>query len=101
MTSVQRTLAVRQVLNDILTEAGGDVAVLDNADVLFAPSLQQNVLQLLRLLSRSRTVVAAWNGECSQGWLSRAVPGHSEYMRERAEGIAIVNAVGESNEPQP
>jgi hypothetical protein len=101
MTITQRALTAQQTLDDILAEAGGDVVVLDNTDVLFAPALRQKALPLLRQLSRNRTVVAAWTGAYAHDFVTRAVPGHPEYVRERADGIVIVSSSAEHYEPQP
>ena len=92
MTDTQRTLAVCQALNDILSQVDGEVTVLDNIDILFAPALRQNGLQRLKLLSRTRTVVAAWHGQVSDGFITRGSSGHAEYVRERIDGFQVVEA---------
>jgi hypothetical protein len=72
--------------------AGGDVAVvlLDNIEILFEVSFQQDSLRLLQGLARNRTVVAAWNGTLDNGHLLYATPGHPEYRHCPARDLVVV-----------
>jgi hypothetical protein len=81
LTEKQRALRVGTVLGEIVDAAGGDIVILDNIELLFDQSLQQDPLRLLKELSRKRTVVASWNGSINESGLSYAVPGHPEYRR--------------------
>lgn len=94
MGVAQRGLDVRRLLDELLRDAKSDVVVLDNTDVLFTPSLQQNALQLLKMLSRNTTLVAAWTGVLTNGYVTRSVPGHSEYVRERVDGFEAIAVDG-------
>ncbi len=74
----QRAMEILDIFDDILDQAGPTV-ILDNLEILFDTSLQQNPLALLESLSRNHTVVASWNGSATSQKLSYARPGHPEY----------------------
>ena len=78
---------------DKLVDKHGPVVLLDNLEILFEPTLQLNPLSLLQTLSRSRTVVAAWNGALTGSTLTHAEPGHREY-RTYPRGQLVVVALG-------
>jgi len=91
LTKRQRALQLPKLLSDIVMEAGSDVVLLDNIEILFDVSLKQDPLRLLQKLSRNKTVVAAWNGSIVDGYLTYAVPGHPEYRRYRIRDFLVVN----------
>lgn len=91
LTERQRALQLPKLLSDIVMEAGSDVVLLDNIEILFDVSLKQDPLRLLQKLSRNKTVVAAWNGSIVDGYLTYAVPGHPEYRRYRIRDFLVVN----------
>ena len=90
LTSRQRVLRVRELIEEIMSETGVDAALLDNIELLFDQSLQQDPLRLLQGISRNRTVVAAWNGTVEDGQLTYASPDHHEYRRYAADDALIV-----------
>ena len=90
MTERQQILRLPQLLDDLICSASGEVALLDNIEMLFHPRLQQDPLRLLQKLSRNRTLVVAWNGEVRQGKLIYAVPDHPEYRTYPARDLQIV-----------
>lgn len=75
----QRSLEVRNIMQDLVGSQDCNVVMLDNIELLFDPSLQQDPLKCLQKLSRNKTVVTAWNGKLEDGQLTYAVPGHREY----------------------
>lgn len=81
LTEQQRILKVRQLLGEIVDGVAGEVALLDNIEILFDTHLQQDPLTLLQKLSRNKTIVAAWNGTAASGHLTYATPEHHEYRR--------------------
>lgn len=85
-----RQIRLLDVLRDVATEAAGDGLILDNIELLFQRSLEQDPLHALLALSRSRVVVAAWSGELTDGALTYAAPGHPEFRHYPAPGCAIV-----------
>ena len=88
----RRALQVQRVLDGIAAEAGGDVVLLDNTELLFDPTLRQDPLRLLRGLSRHRTVAASWSGAVEDGHVRYAAPGHPEYRRCPLDGVLAVGA---------
>ena len=91
LTSKERPLRVRRLLDDVIGEQAGDVIVLDNIELLFDPALHQDPLVCLQALSRNKTLVVAWSGTYDEKRvLTYAGPGHSEYRRyERPEVIVV------------
>ena len=96
LTSKQRTVRVPKLLGSIVQEAGTDVVLLDNLEVLFSPELAQDPLRLLQGLSRNRTIVATWTGAFADGRLTYAEPGHPE-ARGYHNPDAIVVAAGKQH----
>ena len=89
LTERQRPLRALPLLERIVAETEGDVVLLDNVEILFDTALRQDPLRLLQGLSRSRTVVAAWNGSIEDGHIVYAVPGHPEYRRYPVDGVLV------------
>jgi hypothetical protein len=88
----ERPLRVASGLDDLVRDRG-PVVLLDNLEILFEPSLRVDPLALLEGLSRSRTVVAAWNGAVVGTTLTYAEPGHPEY-RTYPRGQRVVVDLG-------
>ena len=87
LTERQRALKVQRLLDQTAAEPESDVILLDNVEILFDVALQQDPLRLLQGLSRSRTVVAAWNGSIDNDHLVYATPHHPEYRRYPVGGF--------------
>lgn len=89
LTARQRLLEVPRVLDDLI---GRDrpLVLLDNTELLFDPTFEQDPLAMLQRASRHRTIVAAWNGTLGNGFLSYAEPDHPEYRRYRSDGLIAV-----------
>jgi len=81
LTERQRALQLPRLLREIVDDAASEVVLLDNLEILFDVSLQQDPLRLLQGLSRNKTVVAAWNGSIDKDHMPYAVPDHPEYRR--------------------
>lgn len=90
LTEKQRSLRCGQIAREIADHAGGPVVLLDNLELLFDPDLRQDPLRLLQGLSRNHTIVATWNGQVMDGYLTYAEPGHPEYRRYPVSGLLIV-----------
>ena len=89
LTTEQRALRFARVLHEVL---GPDrsPAFLHRIEMIFDPAFQQDPLRLLRQLSRTRTVVAAWSGTVEGAFLTYAEAGHPEYQRHGTEGLSVV-----------
>jgi type II secretory pathway predicted ATPase ExeA len=96
MTVKQRALQVSRIIEEMLSESNEEVVLLDNIEILFDPSLQQDPLRLLLNLSRNRTLVVSWNGQIKNNILSYGEPGHPEYRRYTVENFLIIAPVGKS-----
>jgi|SRR5579863_4568198 len=93
----QRPVAVRRLMEDLLSGTTGPV-LCDNIELLFDVSLRQDPLHLLQLLSRQRTIVAAWNGSIAGGYLNYATPDHPEYRRYPVQDLLLITFGGDANE---
>ena len=91
LTSRQRIIRTHTSIDEILSEVGEGLALLDNIELLFDQSLQQDPFRLLLSVSRNRTIVATWNGKLEDGQLTYASPDHHEYRRYSADDALIVN----------
>ena len=85
----KRALEIYPVMEDMLNPTG-EVVLLDNIELLFEPTLQLRPLDLLKRLSRNRTLVVAWPGEKKKETLIHAQPGHPEYVQEPIDGFHVI-----------
>ena len=91
LTERQRTLQLPRLLAEMVGAFAAEVVLLDNIEVLFDVSLKQDPLRLLKGLSRSKTVVAAWSGSVDGKHIVYATPDHPEYKREPIEDFLVAN----------
>ncbi len=91
LTERQRALQLPRLLGDLLETTKAEVILLDNTEILFAPSLRQDPLRLLQGLSRNRTVVATWNGSVKGGRLVYAETGHPEHQSYPVQDLLVVS----------
>ncbi len=85
----QRPLRFARILDEMLSPDAAP-ALLDRIEMIFDPAFQQDPVRLLRHLSRTRTVVAAWSGRIEGGFLTYAEPGHPEYRRYPVEDLSLI-----------
>ena len=94
LTSRQRKTNILKILSDTVSDtvsvAPHGVVLLDNMEMLFDVSLEQDPLRLLFTLSRNLTIVAAWSGHIDQGSLIYASPEHPEYRKYPVEDFLAV-----------
>ena len=93
LTERQRALQLPRLLAEIAGASEAEAVLLDNIEILFDVSLQQDPLRLFLGLSRSKTVVAAWNGFLDSQHLVYAAPDHPEYRRYPLRDFLIVTSV--------
>jgi len=86
----QRVLQAPRLLEEAVGSICADVVLLDNTEILFAVPLKQDPLRLLQALSRNRTIVAAWLGTVSDGYLTYATPEHPEFRRYPSDDLVVV-----------
>lgn len=89
LTTGQRALKFAQVLDETLGQDESPVFI-HRTELIFDPAFQQDPVRLLRQLSKTRTVVAAWNGLVECGHLTYAEVGHAEYQRHQVEDLALI-----------
>ncbi|MGS2777776.1 BREX-3 system P-loop-containing protein BrxF [Robertmurraya sp. GLU-23] len=88
--SKRMTSRVHVLLSEILKEAESDVICLEHIEILFDPSLNQDVIQLLQSFSRNYTLIISWRGTYDGKRFTYAVPGHPEYYEcSDFDGIVI------------
>lgn len=87
----QRPLKVAEIMADLI-EALPSPVVFNKLDILFDPSLQTDPLALLQSLSRSKTIIAFWNGSLKDNKLYYAEPGYPEYRSYPVQGFVAINA---------
>ena len=73
-----------------LDALAAEVVVLDDMQVLFAPVLQVDPLNLLKHLGRRFSIVAAWPGQFDGKKLEIAAAGLSDPKLYDATGLTIV-----------
>lgn len=92
LTERQRSLQLPSLLSEIVGAFEGDVILLDNIEILFNVSLQQDPLRLLLGLSRTKTIVVSWSGEITdEQKLVYAAPDHPEYKRYPLQDFLVVS----------
>lgn len=91
LTERQRKLQLQWLLREIVGDAPHEPVLLDNTEVVFDTALEQDPLRLFQGLSRSKTVVAAWNGDLDDDFLIYAAPGHPEYRRYQTQDLLIAS----------
>ena len=88
LTKRQRSIQLPRLFQEVAGNGGGEMILLDNLEVIFDIGLKQDPLQLLRGLSRNRTVVAAWSGAIVDDSLTYAVPcGNKRYLSPKAADV--------------
>jgi len=85
-----RAQEASNLINKTVEALKADVIVLDDMQVLFAPVLQVDPLQLLKQLGRKYTIVAAWPGEFEGNSLKFEAAGQPEPRRYDAKGLTII-----------
>jgi ATPase family associated with various cellular activities (AAA) len=90
LTRTQRPRQVERLLKEVIAAVPGQVALLDNLEILFDAGLQVEPLRLLQVSSRNRIIVASWSGSYRDSTLTYAEPGHPEFAQfKQVEAIVI------------
>lgn len=91
LTTRQRALQLPRVLNELVKGKSCEAVFLDNIEILFDVSLRQDPLRLLQGLSRTKSLVAAWNGTIQDNQLNYAAPGHQEFRRYAVQDFLVAS----------
>ena len=86
----KRKYYVTEILQEILMSRTEEIICLDYLELLFHPELAVNPFQLLRDISRTKTLVISWRGNIEGDVLVHAEPGHPEYKRQWVEDAIII-----------
>ena len=86
----KRASALSRLFSTVIKDTESDIVLLDNIEILFDKSLQQNPLSLLQNNSRNKVMVAAWNGKKENGRLIYANPDHHEYWVYPIKNAGII-----------
>jgi len=88
----KRASILSRLFSSLLNDAGNDLVLLDNMEILFDKSLQQNPLVLLQNNAKNRVVIAAWNGTIENRCLNyaHAQPEHHEFKAYPLEDAGII-----------
>jgi hypothetical protein len=90
LTERRRALHLPSLLAEIIGVLAANVILLDNVEVIFDVSLEQDPLRLLQGLSRNKTVVVAWSGSIQGKHLVYGTPDHPEYRRYPLRDLQVV-----------
>ena len=77
-------------LMNALGDTGDDIICLDYFEILFESSLKLQPFDILKNLSRRKTVLVAWRYELKDGYLVYAQPGHPEYRKEMIADTTLI-----------
>ena len=88
-------LMLHKELNELLKSNSENLLVLRNIEILFHPLLKQNVLQLLKYLSRTYTIITFWDGSFKDNKLIYAQPDHPEYQEANLNDIHLYSILDE------
>ena len=86
----KRKYYVTEFLQEIIMGREEQIICLDYFELLFHPELAVNPFQLLRDISRNKTLVISWRGNIEGDVLVHAEPGHPEYKRQAVEDAIII-----------
>ena len=86
----KRASNLSRLFSNLLSDTGSDMVLLDNMEILFDKSLQQNPLSLLQTNAKNRVVIAAWNGAIENRRLTYARPEHHEFRAYPLEDAGII-----------
>ena len=91
MTVRQRKLRAEELIADVLDATHQQKVCLDNTEILFDTTLALNPVLLLQNFSRTRRVIATWNGTLENGSLVYAYPEHPEYFKQLVSGFSVLS----------
>ena len=85
----RRPYKVADLMNALM-DTKSDIICLDYFEILFEPSLKLQPFDILKNMSRKKTVLVAWRYELKDGYLVYAQPGHPEYTKKLLADTTII-----------
>ena len=79
------------IMSDALASLNGEVILLDDAEVLFAPVLNLKPLELIRYISRKHILVVGWPGQYADGKLSLDYNGQRYDCPDASENLTVIS----------
>lgn len=71
-----------EIIEYMLSENSGNIVILfSHIHILFDVNLEWNPLDILKKLSRKKTIIVLWDGQFNDGGLEYASPPHLEYRQ--------------------
>lgn len=89
--SARRPGVAPALVESVVATKHARVVAIDDIEVLFESSLQLKPLELLKRVSRSRVVVAAWPGSYAEKRLQYSIPGRPEHLSLEASDVSVVS----------
>lgn len=86
----KRSSKLSKIFFEIANDIKSDIILMDNIEILFDKSLQQNPLSLLQNVSKNKVIVSSWNGNIEDGKLVYAIPEHQEYWAYQVENVGTI-----------
>ena len=86
----KRSSKLSKIFFEIVNDIQSDTILIDNIEILFDKSLQQNPLSLLQNVSKNTVIVSSWNGDIEDGKLVYAIPEHQEYWAYQVENVGTI-----------
>lgn len=88
----QRPLQTNIIMRELVeANTKNGLALIDNLELLFDPSLKLSPLDQLKRQAQGRCIVASWPGELHDGRLTYAQIGHPEHQDYGLEGLIPLN----------
>lgn len=75
----KRSIYLDKLMYDLVYSTPGELALLDNTEILFDVSLKVEPFRLFQSLSRNKTIVVTWCGKLVDNYLVYAEPDHPEF----------------------
>lgn len=91
MSPKSRARVAASLMSDILAIGDAKVILLDNTQVLFAPVLQIDPLEVLKQISQTQTIVAAWPGEYVDKNLVYLRNFGTEPVQYKSDGLCVIS----------
>lgn len=90
LTQKQRSLKLPEILGHVAANEKS-LVIIDNIEILFDKSLQQDPLRLLQGMSRNKTILSSWNGQVAGNKLIYARADHPEYRSYKLEDLVWIS----------
>ena len=91
LTTRQRALKVHSIMASLVDALPQEPLLLTHTHILFEPTLRQDPLKLLQTLSRRKTIIAVWEGQVEDRYLTYARPDHPEHRHYSTSDLVLLD----------